>query len=325
MLNDKNSAKISKFSKLLIGLTAFLTILYILSFTKSCTSADRRESIKTALVNQKYRDTISFITLQDATGSLELYNYKGFWTLQRLSDYTSSQFQDTPSIPVSQERMNNFLNELTTIRNLYKISDKINKNSSLGLTNGTEFHITYSSDTDNSLNTFRELIFGNQDFSLSSRYLMTSQYTQVYEIDDSMDAYLTTSIQSWAEPYLISQTVLGKITPQDIQRTQVAEISRNHLGSISDVQKLLDLRHGGIPELNDLNFLLPEYAQMPDIVINLELGNKNEIALCFFKTEKENEFVVIVDYKTDKATEPVFTSTEKISSWTYNKIKEITL
>ena len=43
------------------------------------------------------------------------------------------------------------------------------------------------------------------------------------------------------------------------------------------------------------------------------------------KTEKENEFVVIVDYKTDKATEPVFTSTEKISSWTYNKIKEITL
>ena len=118
MLNEKNSAKISRFSKLLIGLTAFLTILYILSFTKSCTSADRREKVKTALVNQKYKNTINFITLQDATGSLELNNYKGFWTLQRLSDYTSSQFQDTPSVSVSPERMENFLNELTTIRNL---------------------------------------------------------------------------------------------------------------------------------------------------------------------------------------------------------------
>ena len=88
MLNEKNSAKISKFSKLLIGLTAFLAVLYILSFTKSCSSADKREKIKTALVNQKYRNGINFITLQDATGALELNNYNGFWTVQRLSDYT---------------------------------------------------------------------------------------------------------------------------------------------------------------------------------------------------------------------------------------------
>ena len=55
MLNAKNSAKISKNSKILIGLTAFLTILYFLSFTKSCSSSDKREKVKTALVNQKYK------------------------------------------------------------------------------------------------------------------------------------------------------------------------------------------------------------------------------------------------------------------------------
>lgn len=96
MFYTKNNRKITHFNKLLIALTAFLAISYFLSFTKSCSSGDRREKIKSALVNQKYLENISFITLQDASGALELNNYKGFWTLQRLSDYTSSQLQTTP-------------------------------------------------------------------------------------------------------------------------------------------------------------------------------------------------------------------------------------
>ena len=38
--------------------------------------------------------------------------------------------------------------------------------------------------------------------------MMTEKSTQVYEIDNSMDTYLTTSIQSWAEPYIISKTAI---------------------------------------------------------------------------------------------------------------------
>ena len=321
MLNAKNNSKISKTSGLLIALTAFLVILYCLSFTKSCSSKDTREKIKTALVNQKYQNTISLINLQDATGSLELNNYNGFWTLQRLSDYTSSQLPTPPSIPVSQERINSLLNELIKVRNLYKISDKISQNSSFGLTNGTEFHLRYYLD-----DSFHELIFGNQDFSLSSRYMMTEKSTQVYETDNSLDTFLTTSVQSWAEPFLISQTVLGKITAQDIQRTQVqSKNTQPHVSTISDVQKLLDLRHGGIPDIQDLVFLQPEYAQIPEMVITLELGNKNEIELQVYKSASNNEFIVLTNYKTDKAEAPFFTSSAKISNWTYNKIKEITL
>ena len=310
MLNEKNSAKISKNTRLLIALTAFLAILYFLSFTKSCASKDSREKVKTALVNQKYLDSISLINLQDASGSLELNNYKGFWTLQRVSDYTSSQLQDPPSITVSQERMTNFLNELTKVRNLYKISDKINNNSSFGLTNGTEFHLRYSTEE-----SFHELIFGNQDFSLSSRYMMTEKSTQVYETDNSLDTYLTTSIQNWTEPFLISQVVLGKITAQDVQRSQV-----------TDLQKFLDLRHGGLPEVEDLIFL-QAHSQLPETEITLELGNKNEIEVQIYKSQSagENEFIVLTEYKKDKGAEPLYKSASKISSWTYNKIKEITL
>ena len=210
--------------------------------------------------------------------------------------------------------MESFINNLTTIRNLYKISDKITKNSTLGLTTGTEFHLKYSTQ-----DASHELIFGNQDFSLSSRFMMTEKSTQVYEIDSSLDTYLTTSIQSWAEPFIISQLVLGKITPEDIQRTTV--INQNHFTSISEPQKLLDLRHGGSPTEQELLSVL-QNNQTPDTAITLELGNKNEIELKIYPTVSDNEFVVMTEYHKQKGDSPYYTSVAKISSWTYNRIKE---
>ena len=307
MFYTKNNRKITHFNKLLIALTAFLAISYFLSFTKSCSSGDRREKIKSALVNQKYLENISFITLQDASGALELNNYKGFWTLQRLSDYTSSQLQTTPSIPLSPERVNNFLNELTNIRNLYKISDKITKNSSLGLNSGTEFHITYAiPDSKGDTEGFRELIFGNQDFSLSARYLMTGESTQVYEIDDSMDIYLTTSVtQKEADG-----------------RTSIKKISADK----ADLEKLLELRHGGLPEISEILLSAESDGRQPDTEIEIENGNKSKIILEIFSLSgEESSFVVKVRYFKPDADAAFYTSYSKISAWTYNKIKEITL
>ena len=303
MLNEKNSSNFTKNNKILIVLAAILATLYILSFTKSCTSKDSREKIKTSLVNQKYKDAITNFELQDATGSLTITNKGDFWTVGTL--------------PASNERMQSFINNLIIVRNLYKISDKINKNSTLGLTTGTEFHLKYSTQ-----DTSHELIFGNQDFSLSSRYMMTEKSTQVYEIDSSLDTYLTTSVQSWAEPFIISQIVFGKITSQDIQRTQV--INQNHLTQISDTQKLLDLRHGGIPGEEELLSTL-QNSKTPDTKITLELGNKNEIELKIYPTKSENEYIVMTEYLKQKGDSPYYTSVSKISNWTYNKIKDITL
>lgn len=308
MLNEKNeiigsSPIMTRWNTILIVLAAILAALYVLSFTRSCTSKDSREKIKTSLVNQKYKDSITSFELQDATGSLTITNKGDFWTVDTL--------------PASNERMQSFINNLTTIRNLYKISDKINKNSTLGLTTGTEFHLKYSTQ-----DTSHELIFGNQDFSLSSRYMMTEKSTQVYEIDSSLDTYLTTSVQNWAEPFIVSQLVFGKITSQDIQRTSV--INQNHLTSISDTQKLLDLRHGGIPGEEELLSAL-QNSKTPDTTITLELGNKNEIELKIYPTKSENEYIVMTEYHKQKGDSPYYTSVSKISSWTYNKIKEITL
>lgn len=303
MSNAKNNSNFTKNNKILIIIASILIILYVLSFTRACTSKDDREKIKTSLVNQKYKDSITSFELQDSAGEIKITNKGDFWTVGTL--------------PASEQRMQAFINNLTTIRNLYKISDKINKNSTLGLTTGTEFHLKYST-----ADTFHELIFGNQDFSLSSRYMMTEKSTQVYEIDSSLDTYLTTSMQSWAEPLIISQLVFGKITPQDIQRTTV--INQNHHSEISDPQKLLDLRHGGIPGEEELLSIL-QTNQTSDTTITLELGNKNEIELKIYPAKNSSEFIVMTEYHKQKGDTPYYTSVSKISSWTYNKIKEITL
>ena len=323
MLNGKNSSKFNKKSNLLIALTAFLAILYFLSFTRSCSQQqqDKREKVKTALVNQKYKDSINYITLQDATGSLELHNYNGFWTLQRLSDYVSSQVTEPASIPVSPERINSFLDELIKVRNLYKISDKITKNSSLGLSNGTEFHIGYAVSGSEGKDSFRELIFGNQDFSLTSRYMMTGENPQVYEIDDSLDAYLTTSIQSWAEPYIISHTAADT---KDIQSITIFKSDSNGTiksARIADSSKLLDLRHGGLPSLSEYETLETKSVLCK---IQIENGDKTSEELTIYDSDNQNETSYIVKVLYKNATgNTSYTSCSKISGWTFNRILDL--
>ena len=311
-----------KKNNVLIIVTAALTVLYALSFVKSCTSKDSREKVKTALINPKYQENISRIELSDATESLEFIKHDNFWVVKEAAPDGSSIQNNEISLPVSQERLENFLTNLTKVRNLYKISDKINKNNSLGLSSGTEFHLRYYYN-----DTFRELIFGNQDFSLSCRYLMTGESTQVYETDSSLDTYLTTQIQTWAEPFIVSHL----IADSDIQTTSVIisedDSPKNQIKQITDTQKLLELRHGGIIQLSEFAEIKNQH---PQITITLEMGNKNKILLLIYKSQKQgNNYFVNSQYftagKKNALTSPYYQSYSKISSWTYNKIKEITL
>ena len=110
-----------KKNNILIIITAALTVLYALSFVKSCTSKDNREKVKTTLINPKYKENISRIELSDATGSLELINQNNFWIVKTAAPDGSSIQNNQLSLPVSKERLENFLTNLITIRNLYKI------------------------------------------------------------------------------------------------------------------------------------------------------------------------------------------------------------
>lgn len=291
-----------KKDKILFLAAGILLITYILSFTKSCKNTDKREVIKTALVNQKYENSITSFTLSKADSSITLTKKDNLW----LVNENNSEI----TIPASTQKVQNFVKDLISIRNMYKLSDSISKNNSFGLQNSDTFTISYTFPDG-----IHSIYFGNQDFALTSRFLMTDKNTVVYEIDSTMDKYLTTNSLNWTDPYIISQEVLGKITEQDIQSCKVYSMEKS--SSISDLNKLIDLRHGGFP---DFTVALPEET---DMKIELELGNKTFINLEVYSTNLDSEYIIKSEYI--KADNSKYYSCVKISSWTYNKIKDITL
>lgn len=280
---------------------AVLLLLYLLSFTRCCSSNKKYEEIKTALVNPKYAESITELSVADSKGMVTLKKQGQTWKVcQNEGDFY---------LPVSASKMENMLNNLTSIRSMYKLSDKYTENNSFGLTDLQTTIISYQYSEG-----IHYLNFGNHDFSQNYRYMMTDKNTTVYEVSASLDPYLTTSAQSWCEPYLISQTSLGQIKTSDIQQAQL--FSENKTYKIKDVEKLLELRHGGLPETLENTIKIDE--------INLELGNKNTVQLEIYSSSKESEYVVKSTYY-NYQTKTVDVYYSKISQWTYNKIREITL
>lgn len=299
---------LKKTDKILCITAAVLSVLYALSFVKSC-STGKRDSIKTALVNPKYSNTISTIELVSANEYIVLSkkntSFGDFWTISS----PNSNF----SIPADSKKVQKLIENLTTIRNMYKLSDSLEKNNSFGLTDNNTFCISYNFDDG-----MRSIFFGNQDFSQTSRYLMTDKNTTVYEIDDSMDLFLSASVQNWSDPLIVSTEIFGATDESDVQRTSVAVAGK--VLKISDCQKFLQLRHGGLAS----SALIESASKTADTIITLELGNKTAVQISIYQTASESEFLVKTEYL-NSSSSSVYTSYSKISLWTYNKIKEITL
>lgn len=279
-----------------------LSLLYFLSFSKSCTNTDKREILKTALVNQKYANQINQFILSKGESKITLTKKNNYWLL--------SENDSELTIPVSHQKIENFINDLISVRNMYKLSDKIDKNSSYGLSNSETFTITYVYPEG-----IHTVYFGNQDFAQTSRYLMTDKNTQIYEIDSSLDKYLTTNTLNWSNSFIVSQEILGTIKKDDVQSIKV--YSNNGKSEITDVEKFLDLRHGGFPD-----FLLT-LPQNTELSIVIELGNKCAINIEIYSTNLDSQYIAKTEYINSKNEK--YYSCCKISSWTYNKIKDITL
>lgn len=276
---------------ILYFIVILLFILFILSFTKSYNNTDKRKIINTALVNQKYKQEISKFEFTKDDNTLILEKIDDIWWI----------VDSNNSIPADSTKIQNLLTDLIKVRKMYKISDKNSKKAAYGVTDSSTFKVKYYY-----TNGQHELFFGSQDFSQTSRYLMTDKNTIIYEIDSTLDIYLSCSELSWCEPYIISQNILGNINSEDIQNSK-----------ITDKQKLLNLRHGGFPNFETTLITKREYQ------INLELGNKTNIQMEIFATNLESQYIVKCIYTNQYNKK--YTTLTKISEWTYNTIKEITL
>ena len=314
MLNIKN--------KYLYIIIVILIFLYVFSFIFQ--RSDKRKSLKSTLINPSYVNEIEYFELFDGDKEKLIFQKNGnVWEIHKnYENYIQK-------LPAESTIINDFFKTASGVVNMYKISDTFTENNSFMILKPgyIQFKYTYK-------DKIYEIYFGAQDFSLSSRFVMSGKSTDIYEISNFMDKYLTTSVQFWCDSSLISQNVFGKIQVSDIQKNYVIFDDKMHI--FSDLQKLLDLRHGGFisdyknlqnEQINENSFQSrnenSEKKFESKMTIFLELGNKNQITLNLFQL-KENSFVSVESVYENSVGEK-FVYNSQISLWTYNKIKEITL
>ena len=296
-----------------------LLFLYIFSFIFQ--KSDKRTYVKSSLINPSNINKIDSFELFDGDKEKLIFQKNGnVWEIIKIFD------DNLQKLPAETKKIEDFLKTASEVVNMYKISDTFTENNSFMILKPGFIQFKYFTG-----DKFYEIFFGAQDFSLSSRYVMSGKSTDIYEISNFMDKYLTTSVQFWCDSSLISQNVFGKIQVSDIQKNYVIFDDKMHI--FSDLQKLLDLRHGGfISNIQNQDEQNPENAYKNDhqnkeyeskMTIFLELGNKNQITLNLFQL-KENSFVSVESVYENSVGEK-FVYNSQISLWTYNKIKEITL
>lgn len=307
-------------NKYLYIIIVILIFLYVFSFIFQ--RSDKRKSLKSTLINPSYVNEIEYFELFDGDKEKLIFKKNGnVWEIHK--NYKNN----IQKLPAESTIIKDFFKTASEVVNMYKISDTFTEdNSFMILKPGyIQFKYTYK-------DKIYEIYFGAQDFSLSSRFVMSGKSTDIYEIPNFMDKYLTTSVQFWCDSSLISQNVFGKIQVSDIQKNYVIFDDKMHI--FSDLQKLLDLRHGGFISniQSNQDEKNPENAYKNDhqnkeyeskMTIFLELGNKNQITLNLFQL-KENSFVSVESVYENSVGEK-FVYNSQISLWTYNKIKEITL
>lgn len=290
----------------------FLLILFFVSFNSHFTNKDTSEIIKTELINEKNVNSITKIQFSQGNKKLFLIKNDDFWILK--TDENSKN-----AMPGDTVKIEKFITDFASLRDIKKLSNKISEKNNYGFDDINSFKIRYFIDDDN----FSDLIFGGQDFSLSSRYLMVSNKATVFELDDSLDSYLDFSIQQWSEPTIISKNVLGNVDETDIQSITITENGTNFIYTknttddfFTKANKLLELRHGGLGEsVSSVNSVKD---------IKIEFGNKEWVTLSFYNSTEEKEYIIVSQYYIEAINKKYY-YTSKISSWTYNRINEIML
>lgn len=298
---------------ILAVLNLLLIVLFFLSFNSHFTNKDTSEKLKTELINEKYINSISKIQLSQGNKKLYLIKIDDFWILK--TDENSKT-----AIPADMIKIEKFITDFTTLREIKKLSNKISEKNNYGFDDNNTFLIRYYVDDDN----FSDLIFGGQDFSLSTRYLMVSNKATVFELDDSLDKYLDISVQQWSEPTIISKNVLGNVDEYDVQSITITDENNKKITYTNNTNKdfynisskFLEMRHGGIGD----NIA----SQNPIKSIRFEFGNKEWVTLSFYNSTEENEYIIISQYFIESINKKYY-YTSKISSWTYNRINEMML
>ena len=281
---------------ILLSFIAFFTItelLYLTVFSKNGEKKRHQQEIQ--LLHEADISQIDGIIIQGNNEGIILQRTNDMWLLSDMSNPGTS-------IPADTERLAKLFVNLVSRHMMSKTGKKDSETiNAYGIdeTNGTVISI-FKNGTE-----YQRLYFGSTDFSQSRRYFTTLELNSVFLFDSSFENYLTTSVQSWSDPYIISQQLKDEVF--QMGEPQNADT------------KLFELRHGGIADA-----LIDVPAELS---FTIQMGDKSTITLDVYEYPADSsveEYVVTTKFDSPRLGKS-FSYNTKISLWTYNKIKEIML
>ncbi len=310
---------------ILYTFTAFLILFFILSISLFSSSAKGKKHIqKIELLHQADISNIDIITIQNGNQNIILSKSDNSWLLINPQN-------DKNKIPADTDKLSQFFVMLCSTHDLIKAGKadirelKENSLNSYGFdqNNGTTITLYKNSSP------YQQLYFGSLNFSQSQRYFTTNELNSVFLAGPEFENFLSTSVQSWVDPYIISEQLRNSVfTMGEVQTVTFYDYinKKNYkLENSKDqdkekINKLLELRHGGFAQIKqDLDSLNKEAG------LSFEMGDKSNIYMeLYLHPAEENEYIVNVTFNSERLSKS-FSYTSQISLWTYNKIKEMML
>lgn len=293
-----------------------LILLYILSLTVFSSGNNSRKHIQQLqLLHEADISNINIITIQNTDGAVILTKSDNMWVVVNQNDIDDR-------IPADTQRLSKLFLLLVSKHNMIKAGKTENTTTdSYGFndSDGTVISLYKNGEL------YQSLSFGKLNFAQTERYFTTQELKAIYLAGNEFEGFLSSSLQIWADPYIISEQLRESVfTMGDVQTIAFYDLE-NGYSSLLDtsipeqkdsVQKLLELRHGGFAELT-------EKSQKLNIIIHF--GDKSEVLLELFDCqESENEYIVHTTFNSERQGK-AFTYKTQISQWTYSKIKEMML
>lgn len=306
--------KISSTNKTLFAVAVFLALVAAASFLPQIKNRNAPRQTTTALLNPNYADIISEITIATQDETLTLTKNSGAWAGE----------QGDIIFPVQDDRVKRLIDALKKIRKLQssaaaknprdRFHDKITSITyvlpeNLQTSDKSQNHEKIVENAINNIKKYMKIDFFNEISVSNRRILSLPDDNTLFETDDDFREFLTASANSWAEPFLVSSSIFGNVSDDDIQyiaftdaqdagfgadSTGAAKLLSPSTGKFGNAAtQLLRLRHGGVCESPLANEFSSSKNYMPAAASTLTLGKGDGTFLrIFFWRQSDGSFIV---------------------------------
>lgn len=303
-----------KVCKILTFLCLFEVFIFLLSYLPFFNLSSAEKKTESALLNKKYEKNITEISITKSKETLILQNRNAVWT-GNISDF---------SFTTNQINVNRLIKELIKVIDMYKISDSVKYIQHLKLESSEVSDVTVTiKGNDGSI--YSKIYFNLDDISLKKLRIRSDSSLSVYEIEDNLSTFLTTSPEFWGDSFIIPQSIFGNILQSNLQRVLFQFSSdKKIVMDKKNFNSLLSLRHG-----NYTNAQL--YASLDKdnpMFLQAELGDKSSLKIDFYPVSNSSgDFLLHYSFYPSDIINPSQSAIIKnisydvlISSWTFERI-----